>query len=157
MYKVFVLGVEVDSRGEFVNDLDVTFETIVDGDEVYGGDELVYMRSDSILITRSVSGTDTVLLDVVLKCGSCLTVDNKRLLSVGHTRIDEVLEFLTPVSVHPLGEKEAADNFDVNAYRVVSLKISKEPNRVDYSENGLLSLRFDEGVLKEAVLVYVFN
>lgn len=156
-YKICVLNVEVKSKGNFVDNLDIKFSTVVDGDEIYGGDELIYMYSDSMSISYSVTGTDTVLLDVLLKCKSCLTIEDHILLTVGKTRIDDVLKVADPVSVQPLSEKESIDSFDKDKYRVVSFKVSKEPNRVDYSENGLLSLRFNGGVLREVVINYVFN
>jgi len=156
-YKICVLNVEIKSNRNFVDDLGLKFNTVVDGDEVYGGDELVYMFSDSMVVTYSVSGTDTVLLNVLLKCGSCLTIDDEILLTVDQTRIDDLLKVATPVSIHPLSEKETLDNFDENKYRVISFNINKEPNRVDESENGILSLRFDEGVLREVAINYVFN
>lgn len=105
----------------------------------------------------SVSGLDTIMLSMVLECRKCLTLEDKVNLSIGQTTLEDIKEYITPASISPLKKNETINNFDKNAYRVISLKINKEPNSVDYSENGLLSLRFRHGLLEEIVLKYVFD
>jgi len=156
LYKVCILNTEVTPNSSFVHNLGLKFTTEVDGDEIYGGEQLLYMYSDSLLVTFSVNGPDTVMLGMVLECKSCLTLEDKINLSIGQTTFEDIKEYITPLSISPLKKNETVNNFNKNAYRVISLKIHKEPNRVDYSENGLLSLRFRDGLLKEIVLKYVF-
>jgi len=157
LYKICILNTEVTPNSNFVHNLGLKFTTEVDGDEIYGGDQLLYLYSDSLLVTYSVSGLDTVMLDMVLKCKNCMTIEDKVNLSIGQTTFEDIKKYITPASISPLKKNKTINNFDKNAYRVISLKIEKEPNRVDLNENGLLSLRFRDGLLEEIIVKYVFD